>query len=56
MITGNVREGYELECEICGKVVDQFDEFQDAVEYKKQNGWKSVNINDSWEDRCEDCK
>ncbi len=55
MINGNNYEGYELECEVCGKVVDCFDEFLDAVEFKRQNGWKSVKINGVFEDHCEEC-
>jgi len=33
---------YSLTCDICGSEADEtFFEFYDAVEYKKQNGWRS---------------
>ena len=55
MIEGDRDFGYSLECEVCGKTIDNFETFYDAVEYKKENGWKSVKVNGAWEDRCPDC-
>ena len=56
MIEGDKTFGYDLVCDDCGEIVDDFEEFMDAVEYKKQNGWKSRKTDDgSWEDLCPSC-
>ena len=55
MIEGNDSLGYELICDECGEVVDGFEEFMDAVEYKKENNWKSVKVNGEWLNICPDC-
>ena len=48
---------YCLFCDICDEEADDsFYEFHDAVEYKKQNGWKSMKINGQWQDICPDCQ
>lgn len=47
--------GYELICENCGFSVTGFDTFQEAVDYKKENGWRSHKVDDGWEDVCPDC-
>ena len=40
-----------LICDNCGKELDDlFDEFDEAVEAKKVNSWKSKRINGEWED------
>lgn len=53
------REGsfYFLYCDVCGYPADeQFDEFMDAVEFKKREGWKSRKDEDgNWEDICPEC-
>lgn len=47
---------YSLMCDYCVNEVDQdFDEFMDAVRYKKANGWKSKNEDGAWYDVCPDC-
>jgi len=56
MITGDRETCYELECDICGEGVSGFETFYDAVDYKKENDWKSVIIDGVWQDRCPDCK
>lgn len=49
--------GYKLVCDSCGYEVDGFDCFQEAVDYKKENGWKSKKVGeDEWEDNCTNCK
>lgn len=48
--------GYCLTCDICGEEVDGFDDYYDAVEYKKDNGWISRKIDGEWHDICPDCK
>jgi hypothetical protein len=48
---------YHLSCDICGeKLFKVFPEFQDAVNYKKANGWKSQKYRGEWEDVCPDCQ
>jgi hypothetical protein len=45
-----------LYCDVCGEAVDKdFYEFQEAVDYKKANGWKSQTYHGEWEDVCPDC-
>ena len=48
-----------LVCDVCG-LEHEFDSFDEAVEYKKSNGWKSrrgeqINLEDGWVDVCPDC-
>lgn len=56
MIDGAKEFGYTLTCDECemeeGEV---FDEFMEAVEYKKSNGWHSVRKNGEWNDVCPEC-
>lgn len=49
---------FSLYCDICGEEADgMFDEFYEAVEYKKSNGWRSQKNNKGeWEDVCPNCK
>lgn len=46
---------YELQCDFCSNSVDDFEDFQEAVDYKKANNWKSKNINGEWFDKCPHC-
>ena len=46
---------YELQCDFCSNSIDDFMDFQEAVEYKKANNWKSKNINGEWFDKCPEC-
>lgn len=46
---------YELQCDYCSNCVDDFIDFQDVVDYKKANGWKSINIKGEWTDKCPEC-
>lgn len=46
---------YELQCDYCSNYVDDFGDFQEAVDYKKANKWESININGEWTDKCPDC-
>lgn len=46
---------YELQCDYCSNYVNDFEEFQEVVNYKKANGWKSINIKGEWADKCLDC-
>ncbi len=48
---------YFLVCDVCGEKADEpFSEFDDAVEYKKENGWKSQKYRGEWEDVCPECQ
>lgn len=48
---------FTLSCDICyEKAPYSFADFYDAVDYKKENGWKSQkNDNNEWEDVCPKC-
>ena len=48
--------GYDLICDICGNKEDGFYDFNEAVEYKKENGWKSEKYKGEWEDICPECQ
>jgi len=51
------RGRYHLVCDICGEEAEEgFDDFYEAVEYKKTEGWKSQKRNGQWEDVCPDCQ
>ena len=45
---------YKLYCDVCGDYLE-FDSFEDAVEYKKKEGWKSFRNAGMWEDTCPEC-
>jgi len=59
MITQASRHNYELECDNCGDTADEyFEDFYDAVEYKKDrsNRWRSIKDADgNWNDLCPSC-
>ena len=48
---------YSLTCDICQEEApEQFFDFSEAVDYKKQNGWKSQKRKGEWEDVCPECQ
>ena len=48
---------FELECDVCGKTANKsFDSFNEAVKWKRDNGWTSRKEGDQWLDVCPDCK
>lgn len=48
---------FDLICDICGNEAEQsFFEFQEAVSYKKREGWKSQKRKGEWEDVCPECQ
>ena len=49
---------YILVCDVCGEDAREiFDEFYDAVAYKRWEGWKSRKDEDGeWLDVCPDCQ
>ena len=48
---------YKIICNACGKVFNiEFQSFQEAVMFKKKNGWRSVMLSASkWNEICPDC-
>jgi hypothetical protein len=55
MIDRNSDE-YELICDHCEDSVGGFDEFDESVQYKKNNGWKSIKGDSgTWYELCPDC-
>lgn len=46
---------YTLKCDYCSNYIDDLEDFTQAVEYKKANGWTSNKIDDMWFDMCPDC-
>jgi hypothetical protein len=56
MIEKTDNNEYELICDICGDSIVGFDNFSEAVGYKKQEGWKSQKHNGEWEDVCPNCQ
>jgi len=48
--------GYDLTCDICGLVEYGHEDFDSAVEFKKENGWKSIKYQGEWEDVCPECQ
>jgi hypothetical protein len=48
---------FNLVCDICGeKALKVFFEFNEAVNYKKHNDWKSQKYRGEWEDVCPNCQ
>ena len=45
---------YKLYCDCCDNCLE-FDSFEEAVAYKKKEGWGSVNYDGEWEDYCPEC-
>ena len=47
---------YTLICDICGEEhYEAFFDFYDAVEVKKDIGWRSMKIGGEWSDVCDKC-
>jgi len=47
---------YVAVCDICEQELPGEDDFDDAVEEKKQAGWKTRKDGDEWVDICCDCQ
>jgi Fe2+ or Zn2+ uptake regulation protein len=52
----SITSDYLLICDICGEGVDNLDDFHEAKEYAKENGWKIQKVADGWEDICPECQ
>lgn len=50
-----VKTDYILTCDICGKEF-HFDSFEEAVQYKKDNKWRSRKQVEQWIDICKECE
>jgi len=47
---------YKIICNVCGEVMEpSFDEFMEAVQFKKDNRWKSQKVGEGWIEICRDC-
>ena len=55
MIEGNIIDGYWLICDICGQEHD-FETFDEAIDYKRENGWISEKYKGEWQDICPECQ
>ena len=56
MIT-KIKGSYRIICDECGEVFPKkFKVFYDAVNYKKDNKWKSRKIPNGWKEICPDCQ
>ena len=49
---------YKIICDSCGEVFpDNFNTFHDAVDYKRNNNWRSVKVSEgNWNEICPDCQ
>lgn len=48
---------FRLICDVCGGWDGRvFRDFYDAVDHKKDNGWKSQRNGSGWQDVCPDCQ
>jgi Fe2+ or Zn2+ uptake regulation protein len=56
MINGNHNTGYDLICDICGYTVTGLDDFEEARDYAKENGWKTEKYTGAWENYCPKCQ
>lgn len=49
-------DNYTLTCDNCGyEHPDLFTDFAEAVEAKRDDGWRSKMIDNEWEDWCDEC-
>lgn len=48
---------FHLTCDVCQQEAGEaFFEFDEAVQHKKDNGWRSQRRNGEWEDVCPECQ
>ncbi|KRQ86029.1 hypothetical protein ABG79_02161 [Caloramator mitchellensis] len=43
-----------LVCNMCGEEYE-FDSYDEAIKYMRENGWRSKNYGGEWEDICDIC-
>jgi hypothetical protein len=59
MLEGSERDGYTLSCDApgCDTEVDDLETFMEGVQYKKDNGWRSIKGQSGcWHEICPACK
>ena len=49
-------KSYTATCDICGEELPAEFDFYDAVNSKKENGWKSQKYQGEWQDVCPACQ
>lgn len=54
MISKISNEKYKLQCNCCDEYII-FSDFMSAVKHKKDEGWRSFQINGEWKEVCPDC-
>ena len=49
---------YILICDVCGDATagEGWQTFQEAVQHKRDNGWRWRKIDGEWEDICPECQ
>jgi len=51
------KDYYKIACDYCGEVMlDEFEGFYKAVNYKKEQGWRSKKVGDRWQEICPSCQ
>lgn len=52
----NMHGAYTAVCDCCGDILPAESDFYDAVNAKKDAGWKSRKIDGEWNDLCPSCQ
>lgn len=47
---------YTPTCDVCGEDLPPENDFYDAVEARKEAGWRSKKTADGWNDICPECQ
>ena len=59
MINKEDYDAFSLTCDHCEEEAEEtFETFEEAVQFKKDNGWRSVKnvFENTWSDLCPDCQ
>jgi hypothetical protein len=48
--------GFNLICDICGRLEYAIPTFSEAVDFKRDNDWKSEKYEGEWQDICPECQ
>lgn len=47
---------YKVYCDVCNESSEDLDNFNDAIDWKKENNWKPIKCkNNEWIDLCPSC-
>lgn len=49
-------DSYNVICDFCYEAEAVDGDFDDAVQFKKDNGWKSIKTKGDWLDMCPACR